>query len=255
MAAKPVHLLVGGEERVWSTQKALLDELKGLREKGARRLHGCEEDLVMALWDRSPHADPSLPPIVGAAVSRSPGERRVGRCCVAVLSDGTQVPFSAEDCVKNPSPKSEWTDAFREAIYESQIVRFRERWESDPDGWVCPVSGWALTPSTGEVDHADPTFSRLLAAFVDLRGIDTNRPGGPSETLVAWWSRVHEWIAVLRMVAVEVNQGRRRPDSPWFDDLPLTPAAWRDLLNRVSEEICMSWEELWWEAWCRAGVA
>lgn len=152
---------------------------------------------------------------IGAGIASFQVEQNIGsRGFWITRVDGTRTDFSFLSCLTPRTPEMEARAAFRTEVRE-QIQDFKEKEFLGVLMIACPVTLAGVSKSTAHVDHFNPTFEELLAAFLDGAPLTSVavQPTADGETdtrlsdnvLAERWRSYHQENAKLRIVSRKAN--------------------------------------------------
>lgn len=208
--AKPIT--IGDME--FKTQKAAVEFFQVLLYKGL--FSDADDAALRALVKRHPEYE--LKAKGREPVSFFVGSNEYGgRCFYLKRPDGTTTDFSFLTCIKGkPSKMAEFKKACRTAVV--QDILNEKSLLLAKHGYVCAVTGEALSPEDVHVDHAPPyEFDDIVRLFIAECGVDVESVdiplGGDNDHVtrfgdeaVADAFRFHHWMcARLRIVSKRVN--------------------------------------------------
>ena len=170
-----------------------------------------DAEFVMALLARHPDAVGKT----GCGVAWLTTATTGGRHFVVVRVDGSRTDFSWKECI-SPSSRVQRVHRAMRAAITLQIQAFRDSQEP----LACALD--AAHPGPYHVDHANPTFQELVAAFTAepaIGGYDgirlrPHRDGDVNAELevsdAQLWQLYHQRYAILRILCQPCNCNGRR---------------------------------------------
>jgi hypothetical protein len=138
-------------------------------------------------------------------------------CIVRVT--GEHVDFSYHACIRTPPPLTKFMKACRTAI-KDQIEAFRAAAFAQQDVLLCELTNEFIALGNCHVDHVNPQFQNIVAAFIEEKQIDANSIELQSdevcgryirfrdEAMATSFANFHKKVAKLRVVSSHGNSTR-----------------------------------------------